>query len=214
MSITMRSLESSSNWIPVKYVEAHGHDREEARRQVQRLLQVTGPGSVIVANYGLHFQHTFSTTGRPALLHIVRDLLLAVTSTDANRRPRLLWREGTPQQYPITANGWWSPAARSCPARAACCACVALTPAMRKGNVTADAKNTSSWDVFPAQAMDEVVLPLLREYRVPVIRVYEALAARGDLHAGFRPPDCTHFGPDALLYLNAQVLKAIVTEVT
>lgn len=74
-----------------------------------------------------------------------------------------------------------------------------------------DTENASAWDVFPSHAMDDVVFPLLQHHRVPICRVYDALAVRDDLHAGLLPPDCTHFGPDALLYMNAQVLKSLVS---
>lgn len=69
--------------------------------------------------------------------------------------------------------------------------------------------NATMWDVYPAQAMDMAVLPLLQQHRVPVARVYSALAARADLHAGLMAPDCTHFGIDALMYLNEEVMKTI-----
>lgn len=59
--------------------------------------------------------------------------------------------------------------------------------------------------------MEMVVQPALQQARVITARVYEALASRADLHAGLgEPRDCTHFGPDALLFMNEQVLRAIV----
>ena len=71
--------------------------------------------------------------------------------------------------------------------------------------------NARSWDIFPSQAMDKLVAPMLEQHNVSVVKVYNALASRADLHAGRNNPDCTHFGSDALLYLNEQVLKAIVS---
>jgi hypothetical protein len=57
--------------------------------------------------------------------------------------------------------------------------------------------------------LEQAVTPLLAGRSVPVARVYEALAMRADLHAGAVPPDCTHFGVDALLFMNEVVLETI-----
>lgn len=103
---------------------------------------------------GLHYQHTFGTTGRPALLLAVSLLLQRWNCTPIADRPRLIWREGTPLQYP-SPNGWWSPTFRgrchqssmhrssSAPTVDAvdavptkCCACVSLSKEMRLGNIS------------------------------------------------------------------------------
>ena len=76
--------------------------------------------------------------------------------------------------------------------------------------VVLDFSGASAWDVFPSQAMETTVLPALQQHNVSIVRVYEALASRADLHAGVTLTDCTHFGSDAVFYMNAQVLKGMV----
>ena len=61
--------------------------------------------------------------------------------------------------------------------------------------------------------MEETVAPLLKKYHIKTAYVYNALAARADLHAGLVPLDCTHFGTDALIYLNEQVLKTLANDI-
>ena len=68
--------------------------------------------------------------------------------------------------------------------------------------------------MFPAEAVEASVAALLKEHDVPISYVYRALAARHDLHGGSKPPDCTHFGLDGVLYLNEQVFKTAVEVVS
>jgi hypothetical protein len=79
--------------------------------------------------------------------------------------------------------------------------------------ILASSSNATFWDIFPAQAMEITAEPILREHGIRIIRVYNALASRSDLHAGLRPPDCTHFGIDALLYMSEQVVKTVADDV-
>ncbi len=71
---------------------------------------------------------------------------------------------------------------------------------------------SSNETILPASTVEDTVAPLMKEHNIPVVHVYDALAAREDFHEGKgSPADCTHFGVDALLYMNEQVLKNIVS---
>lgn len=70
-----------------------------------------------------------------------------------------------------------------------------------------ESSNAPDGDLYPAEAVEASITPLLAEHGVPISYVYNALAARHDLHRGHIRPDCTHFGMDGVMYLNEQVLK-------
>lgn len=207
LSITLEVLRFKS-LIQLKYVSASGRDIIKTKEQINQAFSDTTKKSIVIANFGLHYQHEFSSTGKTAILNAVNALLGAWQAIELERRPMLIWREGTPLQYP-SRNGWWSPSFREC--KLNCCNCVAISSSMRKGYAT-EHLNDTQWDLFPSEFVETSAVPLIQEHNVKICHVYNALAARPDLHAGRKYPDCTHFGVDALLYLNEISLLCIEKE--
>lgn len=71
----------------------------------------------------------------------------------------------------------------------------------------------TDWNMQPNSVVEDVVATVLKPFGIPISFVYSALAVRSDLHSGGRKVDCTHFGQDALLFMNEAVLKTAVRTV-
>jgi hypothetical protein len=160
---------------------------------------------------GLQYHNNFQTTGKPDILQFIRLILDTWQSIEAAQRPRLLWREETPSHYP-TDNGWWTSTWLTDCQKINCTKkCVFLKTPHDKKLLTGTQQNNNNSLLEHANAVNTCVKPLLEKLQVPIADVFQDLLMMPHLHGGnINPKDCTHWNIDGNMYLNEQILKAMV----
>ena len=213
-----------SKWITAR-------DRDDFFTNHQKLFNITFRNNdVVVSNLGLHYQKNFSSIGKLKLgEHVsffaqsVRNLSKSLKMHISDGKPResmrkrsnvpmFVWRQGTPQNYP-TPNGWWPYYFSTCKYN---CGCTKLTQQMREGRGDIIPFSPRSEENLmectqPAENLHEIATKIIEKNGIQVTKVYDALAAAPvNLHDGRGTPvDCTHFGIDALIYMNMAVMHDI-----
>jgi hypothetical protein len=168
-------------------------------KTLYRILKDLNRHDIAIVNHGLHYNfQNISNDARE-----LRSLAATTASVykdvihlrGRNNTCTLLWRETTPQHFP-TPNGLWDDLLCRNHTRHEkyCGKCSKLTDS--KGSV-------------PANIRNEVTSPIiLNSTVIPIIAVYEDLKFM-DPSLHFTRTDCTHNGPDILLYLNLAWLDSI-----
>jgi hypothetical protein len=232
MDCMLKAAGMRDSYKPSRWTSVRGQDLLDYNASMTTLFQTSfARADVIVGNIGLHYQKNFSTIGRSALVEHVTHFARAVADLVAppaggpgagigspkartgRSQLRFLWRQGTPQNFP-TKNGWWPYYFNTCLQK---CACTKLTHRMRDGNGTDITfsprveKNLVECN-HPSESIHSIATSIIESHGLHVVKVYDALAAAPvNLHGGRGVPfDCTHWGVDALIFMNMAIIKDLL----
>lgn len=174
---------------------------EERLRKDLTLIQ--GP-HVILMNQGIHHNSISDLSHLPIILNKT----IAVVTENSRNSTKFIWRETTPQNHP-TSNGWWSTECHlSCP-------CIPLTPQMLNGSAKSlTGGKTCHPSCLPNNYRNDIIEPIIQLYdnrtdsKMSFVKIYKQLAyAKMNLHVS--DVDYTHWGLDALLFLNLAWLPLV-----
>ena len=134
-----------------------------------------GPADVVVANWGVQY-HTHTGKASVYLTNVTAETIRALTARPRWVRPLIIWRETAPQHFPADTGNyggdrlWWTTQHANC---------------------------------MPIQRLDlsfnEVVNPMLRQARIPILPVWEPSLPHYNAHFSWKPLgdrrvlDCTHY---------------------
>lgn len=171
-------------------------------------------GDLAFVNQGIHYNFVAKESVFPLAkfaeltVQIYEDVVLE--RGQESILPTVIWRESTPQNHP-SSNGWWIVECYNF-----ACECISLTQDMMEGtavalldNRSAEQKNEIACNPICCKAnmRNMITNPIISASTIPICDIYDALA-HADVNLHINHADCTHFGPDALIFMNMEMLKS------